>query len=58
MPDYKTILLIVALGGTNALQYLGITQPTTTAKSEVQANAEFMRDELHVCINALKDCNE
>ena len=57
MPDWKTILVLAALtGGTNFLQYLGITAPTQTAKTEVAANSDFMRDELNACLGELKKC--
>jgi len=55
--DLKTILLVAALGGTNALQYLGIAAPAQTHSAETTANAEFIRDELHICIKELKECN-
>jgi hypothetical protein len=57
MPDWKTILLLAVLtGGTNTLQYFGITVPTETAKSEVTANSDFMRDQLNQCFMDLKEC--
>jgi hypothetical protein len=57
MFDTKTILLIAALtGGTNALQFFGITVPSETASAEVTANSDFMRDELSLCLEKLKTC--
>jgi hypothetical protein len=57
MPDLKTVVLLIALtGGTNVLQYFGVTAPTETAKSEVTANSDFMRDQLKVCLADLKQC--
>lgn len=57
MLDTKTILLVIALtGGTNALQFLGITAPAETAKAELTANSDMIRDELSICLNELREC--
>jgi hypothetical protein len=56
MPDFKTVLLLVALGGTNALQYLGFAVPAQTTTAEVTANSDFMRDQLDSCLAELKAC--
>ena len=58
MPDFRTILLIVALGGgSNLLTYFGLAAPAQTTSAEATANAEFIRDELHLCIKELKECH-
>ena len=56
MLDFKTILLIIALGGTNALQYLGIAAPAQTQTAETVAAAEIVGTELQQCMKDLKEC--
>jgi hypothetical protein len=54
--DTKTIMLIIALGGTNALQYLGISAPAQNTEAETMATAEFMSEQLDKCMTDLRDC--
>lgn len=64
MPDFKTLLLIAALGGGGPmLTYLGIAAPAKNESSELQVAAEIMGDELKACyarnnelIDALQEC--
>jgi hypothetical protein len=49
MPDWKTLFIIGLLGGTNALQYLGISAPAQSTTAETQAAAEILGGELKAC---------
>jgi hypothetical protein len=50
MPDFKTLLLIVALGGGGPLlTYLGVAAPAQTQSAEVQAAAEILGGALEKC---------
>jgi len=55
MPDWRTLLLIAALGA-NPLQYFGITVPAEQNSAELLATSEFMRDQLDKCMADLREC--
>jgi hypothetical protein len=66
MPDFKTLLLIAALGGGGPmLTYLGVAAPAQNASNELQAAAEILGGELTACYErnaelaeALMECRE
>jgi hypothetical protein len=66
MPDFKTLLLIVALGGGGPLlTYLGVAAPAQTQSAEVQAAAEILGGALEKCqqrndelSDALMECRQ
>jgi hypothetical protein len=50
------VILALVTGGTNALQFLGITAPTQQTKTETTMVAEMISAELQRCYDRLEDC--
>jgi hypothetical protein len=50
------VILALVTGGTNALQFLGITAPTQQTKTETTMVAEMISAELQRCYDRLEEC--
>jgi len=57
--DTKTILLVVGLlGGTNALQAIGVTMPANQTRAEAETMQSSCIEQLDACITKLMNCAE
>jgi hypothetical protein len=50
------VILALVTGGTNALQFLGITQPTQRTETDTTMAAEMISAELQRCYDRLSEC--
>jgi hypothetical protein len=50
------VILALVTGGTNALQFLGITAPAKETKSDATMAAEMISEELQRCYDRLNEC--